>query len=170
MTSFKKPCDPCSTLTPLLPTDLSRMVGNRPCQLLPPLLAALTWLLLLTAALCCWSCWMEELEELLLLLEWEGSGFLVGKSSAAILFLSGPQVGVSSGQAEVTAHPGNRDCGEDPTTRGALTATTTRPVSVRGSCHVKDKPVQVTLLNNLQRLGPNNKKKTTLKPPAHIRQ
>lgn len=71
------------------------MVGNRPCQLLPPLLAALTWLLLLTAALCCWSCWMEELEELLLLLleeEWEGSGFLVGKSSAAILFLWGPQV------------------------------------------------------------------------------
>lgn len=35
---------------------------------------------------------MEELEELLQA-EWGGSGFLVGNSSAAILFLSGPQVG-----------------------------------------------------------------------------
>lgn len=40
---------------------------------------------------------MEEL----LLAEWEGSGFLVGKSSAAILFLSGPQVGWVSAQVKL---------------------------------------------------------------------
>lgn len=101
---------------------------------------------------------MEEL----LLAECDESGFLVGKSSAAILFLSGPQVGVSSGQAEVTAHPGNRDCGEDPKTRGALTATTTRPVSVRGSCHVKDVPVEERLVDAIKRLASNKK---TLKTP-----
>lgn len=127
--------------SPLLSTDLSRIVGNKPCQLLPPLLAALTWLLLLTAALCCWSCWMEELVELLLLLaEWEGSGFLVGKSSAAILFLSvgrwwSAQVKLKSRHIRLTG------TGEDPKSPDSKQH---KVGSIWGSCHVKDVPVQVT--------------------------
>lgn len=67
-------------------TDLSRMVGYRPCQLQQPLAAAVVMLLLV--AFCCWYCWRE-----VLLAEAEGTSFLVGNSSAAIIFPSGRRSG-----------------------------------------------------------------------------
>lgn len=63
---------------------LSRMVENRPCQVLQPWLPQLLLLLLLLKFCCC--CWMEPpmLAEI---------RFLLGKSSAAILVQSERQPG-----------------------------------------------------------------------------
>lgn len=71
---------PVSMRSSGLQTDLSRMVGYRPCQLQQP--CALVVLLLVR--FCCWYCWME----VVLLAEAEETSFLVGKSSAAIIFQS----------------------------------------------------------------------------------
>lgn len=104
---------------------------------------------------------MEELEEellvlllllLLLLAEAEGSGFLVGNSSAAILFLSGPQVGWgrrASAQVKLRSRHirENRDCGGDAEGRGALTAATTVSQSVsQRKLPRQDVPLEHTLL------------------------
>lgn len=65
-------------------TDLSRMVGYRPCQLQQPRAVVV----LLLATFCCWYWWTE-----VLLAEAEGTSFLVGNSSAAIIFQSGCRPG-----------------------------------------------------------------------------
>lgn len=64
-------------------THLSRMVGYRPCQLQQPCaVAAEAVVVLLLVRFCCWYCWID----VVLLTEAEGTSFLVGKSSAAIIF------------------------------------------------------------------------------------
>ena len=82
-------------------TDLSRMVGNRPCQLQQPCAV----LVLLLVRFCCWYCWMDVL---LLLAEADGTSFLVGNSSAAIIFSSDsrPGHGRSGAGLNRTAAPG----------------------------------------------------------------
>lgn len=61
------------------------MVGNRPCQLQQPCAV----LVLLLVRFCCWYCWMD----VLLLAEADGTSFLVGNSSAAIIVSSDSRPG-----------------------------------------------------------------------------
>lgn len=96
------------------PAHLSRMVGYSPCQLQQPWVAVV----LLLATFCCWYCWMEDV---LLLAEADGTSFLVGNSSAAILLQSDRRPGHgSSGARQSVDSTAEKHCKQQPDSMSEL--------------------------------------------------